>query len=184
VLQPPPNARAGELYTQRHAKKLGLPVIAIHRAVLSMRQDSRTLPAEADPSEQSHRAAHPGQAMKAAACFWATACGRGCSIKANYQSTTVHLPPALATGNLDILSDAMVREVTMDDAGKATGSPSSSARPPVGRCASRRGRGPFRQRMRIRARAAQFEVRPLPRTGWRTRAARWVNTSWIRWAPV
>ena len=32
------------------------------------------------------------------ACFWATPCGRGCSIKANYQSTTVHLPPALATG--------------------------------------------------------------------------------------
>jgi hypothetical protein len=38
-----------------------------------------------------------------AACFWATECGRGCSIKANYQSPTVHLPPALATGNLDRL---------------------------------------------------------------------------------
>ena len=38
-----------------------------------------------------------------AACFWATPCGRGCSIGANYQSTTVHLPPALATGNLDIV---------------------------------------------------------------------------------
>ena len=47
-----------------------------------------------------------------AACFWATPCGRGCSIKANYQSTTVHLPPALASGNLDIISDAMAREVT------------------------------------------------------------------------
>ena len=56
-----------------------------------------------------------------AACFWATDCGRGCSTRANYQSTTVHLPPALATGNLDLLPNAMVREVTMDENGKATG---------------------------------------------------------------
>jgi choline dehydrogenase-like flavoprotein len=56
-----------------------------------------------------------------AACFWATDCSRGCSIRANYQSTTVHLPPALATGNLDILSNAMVRAVTVDDKGHATG---------------------------------------------------------------
>ena len=74
---------------------------------------------------------HPGNAraqrilaedmQKRAACFWATSCGRGCSIRANYQSTTVHLPPALATGNLDILTDAMVREVAVDASGKATG---------------------------------------------------------------
>src|SRR5262245_44639525 len=55
------------------------------------------------------------------ACFWATECGRGCSIRANYQSTTVHLPPALATGNLDILTQAMVREVELDKRGRASG---------------------------------------------------------------
>src|SRR4029077_10358878 len=55
------------------------------------------------------------------ACLWATPCGRGCAIKANYQSTTVHLPPALASGNLDIVTDAMVREVTVGKDGKATG---------------------------------------------------------------
>jgi len=121
VLQPPPKARAGELYTQRHAKKLGLPVIAIHRAVLSMRQDSRTLPARIHPNNPTAQRILAQAMNERAACFWATACGRGCSIKANYQSTTVLLPPALASGNLDILSDAMVREVTMDDAGKATG---------------------------------------------------------------
>src|SRR5258706_15409656 len=54
-------------------------------------------------------------------CFWATSCGRGCSIKANYQSTTVHLPPALATGNLDIIPDAHAREVIMGSNGKAQG---------------------------------------------------------------
>jgi len=56
-----------------------------------------------------------------AACFFATPCGRGCSIKANFQSPTVCLPPALATGNLDIVTDAMVREVTVDARGKANG---------------------------------------------------------------
>ncbi|MFM9078970.1 MAG: GMC oxidoreductase, partial [Opitutaceae bacterium] len=52
---------------------------------------------------------------------WATPCGRGCSIKANYQSTTVHLPPARASGNLDLISDAMAREVTVGPDGRATG---------------------------------------------------------------
>ena len=52
------------------------------------------------------------ESMKARqACFWATPCGNGCSIRANFQSTTVLIPPALATGNVDIVPDAMVREV-------------------------------------------------------------------------
>jgi choline dehydrogenase-like flavoprotein len=56
-----------------------------------------------------------------APCFWATSCGRGCSIRANFQSTTVLLPAALETGNLDIITDAMVREVIIGKDGKATG---------------------------------------------------------------
>src|SRR5258706_12456777 len=55
------------------------------------------------------------------ACIWATPCGRGCSIRANYQSTTVHLPPALASGNLDVRTDAMVYEVTLGPEGRASG---------------------------------------------------------------
>ena len=121
VLLPPPKARAGELLTQQRAKKIGLPVVPIHRAVLSVKQDADTIPAKLHPNNPKAQRIL-AEAMRArAACFWATSCGRGCSIKANYQSPTVHLPPALATGNLDILSNAMVREVTMDDNGKATG---------------------------------------------------------------
>src|SRR6202041_22258 len=56
-----------------------------------------------------------------AACFWATDCGRGRSIRANYQSTTVHWPPALATGNLDIVTNAMVSEVVLGRNGLAKG---------------------------------------------------------------
>jgi len=74
---------------------------------------------------------HPGNAraqrilaedMRARApCLWATPCGLGCSVRANYQSTTVHLPPALMTGNLDIITDAMVREVSLGRDGRANG---------------------------------------------------------------
>jgi choline dehydrogenase-like flavoprotein len=121
VLLPPPKARAGERFAQHHGKKLGLPVIPIHRAVLSVKQDADRLPAKIHPNNPKAQRVL-AEAMRARqACFWATPCGRGCSTKANYQSTTVHLPPALASGNLDILPNAMAREVTTDASGKATG---------------------------------------------------------------
>jgi choline dehydrogenase-like flavoprotein len=56
-----------------------------------------------------------------AACFWATPCGWGCSIKANFQSTTVLIPPAIMTGNLDVITDAMVHQVEVGKDGRATG---------------------------------------------------------------
>jgi len=121
VLLPPPKARAGELLAQNRAKKLGIPVIPIHRAVLSVKQDADTIPAKLHPQNPTAQRILAQSMRERAACFWATNCGRGCSTRANYQSTTVHLPPALATGNLDILPNAMVREVTMDENGKATG---------------------------------------------------------------
>jgi len=43
------------------------------------------------------------------------------AIKANFQSPTVLLPPALATGNCRVVADAMVREVTVDKQGRANG---------------------------------------------------------------
>ena len=121
VLLPPPQARAGEQFTKVRAAKLGIPVRPIHRAVLSVRQDADTIPQKLHPNNPTAQRILAQAMRERAACFWATSCGRGCAIKANYQSTTVHLPPALATGNLDILPNAMVREITMDDQGRATG---------------------------------------------------------------
>ena len=121
VLLPPPAMRAGERLTQHRAKKMGIPVVPIHRAVLSTKQDADTLPARLHPGNAKAQRILAESMRSRAACFWATSCGRGCATKANYQSTTVHLPPALATGNLDILTDASVREVIIDDNGKATG---------------------------------------------------------------
>jgi choline dehydrogenase-like flavoprotein len=120
-LLPPPKARAGELLAQQRAKKLGISIMPIRRAVLSAKQDADNLPQKLHPGNPKAQRILAQAMRERAACFWATSCGRGCSIKANYQSTTVHLPPAMATGNLDLLTDAMVREVTTDDHGRATG---------------------------------------------------------------
>ncbi len=121
VLQPPPKARIGELLARQRGRKLGIPVIPIRRAVLTTPLDHQALPARLHPGNAKAQRILAADMQGRAACFWATRCERGCSIRANYQSTTVHIPPALATGNLDILADAMVREVILDAAGKAAG---------------------------------------------------------------
>jgi choline dehydrogenase-like flavoprotein len=95
--QPAPKPRGYELLIKKSANKLGIPVVPSRMAILTKPLNNR------------------------AACFYATPCGRGCSIKANFQSTTVLIPPAIETGNLDIITDALAREVTVDKSGKATG---------------------------------------------------------------
>lgn len=121
VLLPAPKARAAELLSQKHARTIGVPIIPIHRAVLTRHLDYRAIPAKLFPGDKrAQRIVQKAMAHRSA-CFWATPCGRGCSVGANYQSTTVHLPPALATGNLDIIPNAHCREVTLDKSGKATG---------------------------------------------------------------
>src|SRR4029079_10066896 len=95
--QPAPKPRGYELLIKKSANKLSLPVVPSRMAILTKPLNGR------------------------AACFYATPCGRGCSIRANFQSTTVLLPPAMDTGNLDLLTVAAVREVTVVPDGKATG---------------------------------------------------------------
>jgi choline dehydrogenase-like flavoprotein len=121
ILLPPPKPRAYELLIKKAGASLKIPVIPSHLAILTQRQDAEKLPAMLhphNPEARKHLASAIGARLP---CFYATPCGRGCSIKANHQSTTVQLPPALASGNLDILTDAMVREVTLDAKGKANG---------------------------------------------------------------
>ncbi len=121
VLMPPPAPRATELLARKACGPLGIPVIPAHLAIMSRRQDHLTLPRKIHPNNRLAQRVLAESMRQRQACFWATECGRGCSIRANFQSTTVLLPPALATGNCDIVSDAMVREVTVDRSGKATG---------------------------------------------------------------
>ncbi len=120
-LLPPPQPIVADLLMAQRAKRLGVPAIPGHRAVLTRALDARTSPARLHPGNTRAQRIL-AQAMRARSpCLWATPCGRGCAVSANYQSTTVHLPPALASGNLDITTDAMVYEVTMGKDGRASG---------------------------------------------------------------
>ncbi|SES64880.1 GMC family oxidoreductase [Thalassotalea agarivorans] len=97
ILQKPPKARVPELLIAAAAKKHGIDVAHMHRAVLTKPLDDR------------------------AACFYATPCGHGCSIGAAFQTTTSLIPMAKATGNLKVITNAMVKSVDTDDAGKVIG---------------------------------------------------------------
>lgn len=97
ILQPPPTPRVPELLVAAAAKKHNIPVVPMHRAVLTRPKDDR------------------------AACFYATPCGHGCSIGAAFQTTTSLIPMAKATGNLKVITNAMVKSVATDDNGKVTG---------------------------------------------------------------
>ena len=121
VLLPAPKGRAAELLTQKHAKKIGVPVVPIHRAVLTKLQDWENAPKKLFPDNPTAQKLCADGMRRRANCFWATNCGRGCNIGAAYQSTTCQIPPALASGNLDIISDAHVREVVIGKNGKAEG---------------------------------------------------------------
>jgi len=120
-LLPPPKPRVSDLLIAKSSATLGIPTVAAHRAVLTQQLDWQRSPAKLHPGNPAAQAIIAADMKNRAACFYATPCGRGCSIRANYQSTTVHLPPALASGKLDILTDAMVYEVTLGKDGRASG---------------------------------------------------------------
>ncbi len=121
VLMPAPAPRATELLTKKHSAPLGIPVIPAHLAIMTQRQDADVLPKKIHPNNPLAQKVLAQSMRQRAACLWATPCGWGCSVKANFQSTTVLLPPAMMTGNVDIVPDAMVRELIVDASGKATG---------------------------------------------------------------
>ena len=97
VFMPPPAPRCYELYIKKATDKLGIPLIPSRLSIITKNHNGRP------------------------ACHYCGQCGRSCATGSNFSSPTVLLPPALKTGNLEILTDAMVREVTVDDTGKATG---------------------------------------------------------------
>lgn len=98
LLQPPPPMHAHELWMQMVLpRQMGIPVVPSHVAILTQALNGRP------------------------ACLYATPCGRGCSIGANFQTPTVLLPPALATGRLEIRTRAMAYEVEVDTRGRASG---------------------------------------------------------------
>ncbi len=95
--QPPPKPRCYELYLQKASRKLGIPCVPSRLSILTKSIHGRP------------------------ACHYCGSCGRSCATGSNFSSPTVLLPPALATGNLEIRCDAMAREVLVGPDGLASG---------------------------------------------------------------
>jgi choline dehydrogenase-like flavoprotein len=97
VFQPPPKPRCYELLIKQAADKLKITCIPNRLSILTQPLNGRP------------------------ACHYCGQCGRGCSTHSNFSSPSVLLRPALATGRLRIITDAMAREVLTGDDGLATG---------------------------------------------------------------
>lgn len=55
------------------------------------------------------------------ACFFCAQCNRGCQVYGDFSAGTVLVKPAIKKGNVDLYTYAMVRKVTTNDKGDATG---------------------------------------------------------------
>ena len=97
IFQPPPSPRCYELLIKQACDRLRIRCIPSRMSIL-------TRPLNGRP-----------------ACHYCGQCGRGCATHSNFSSPSVLLPPALATGRLRIVANAMAREVTTDESGLATG---------------------------------------------------------------
>jgi len=95
---PPPKPRLHELFIKRAATNIGIPVIPSRLSIL-------TKSINKDRGE----------------CFYCAQCGRSCKIYADFSSSSALIIPALRTGNVDLITDSMVREVMTNSEGLATG---------------------------------------------------------------
>jgi choline dehydrogenase-like flavoprotein len=97
IFHPPPAPRCYELLIKKASDKLNITCIPARRSVI-------TKPLNGRP-----------------ACHYCGQCGRGCTARANFSSPDVLIAPALKTGKLTLMTNAMVREVTLGPDGLANG---------------------------------------------------------------
>ena len=97
IFLPPPTPRCWELMIKQAADRLRITCIPSRLSILTESIHGR------------------------AACHHCGQCNRGCKTNSNFSSTGVLIPPAIATGKLTLVTNAMAREVTTDARGLATG---------------------------------------------------------------
>ncbi|HEX5553211.1 MAG TPA: GMC family oxidoreductase [Chitinophagaceae bacterium] len=95
---PPPKPRLHELFIEKGAVKAGVKVMPSRLSMLTR------------PINKQRQV-----------CFYCSQCNRSCQVYADFSSSSVLIQPALKTGNMDVFTGAMVREVLTDKNGKATG---------------------------------------------------------------
>jgi choline dehydrogenase-like flavoprotein len=97
VFLPPPAPRCYERLIKQAADKLAITCVPSRLSILTKPLNGRQQ------------------------CHYCSQCGRGCATHSNFSSTGVLIPPALATRRLTIIANAMAREISVNDAGLATG---------------------------------------------------------------
>lgn len=100
IFLPPPKPRLHELFIKEAGTKAGVPVIPSRLSILT-----RPLPNNKDRG----------------ACFFCSQCSRGCTVYGDFSSSSVLVKPALNTGNVDVIPNAMAREVLTNEQGLASG---------------------------------------------------------------
>ncbi len=95
---PPPKPRLHELFIKKAATNIGIPVIPSRLSILT----------KAINKER-------GQ------CFYCAQCGRSCTVYGDFSASSCLCIPAMKTGNVDLVTNAMAREVLTDKDGLATG---------------------------------------------------------------
>jgi choline dehydrogenase-like flavoprotein len=98
IFLPPPKPRLHELFIKEAATSMGIPVIPSRLSILTQAIND-----------------------KRGKCFYCAQCNRGCTVHADFSSSSVLVKPALETGNVDVIPMAMAREVLTNDEGIATG---------------------------------------------------------------
>jgi len=98
IFLPPPKPRLHELMIKKAAGGLNIPVIPSRLSILTQAIND-----------------------KRGKCFYCSQCNRGCQVYADFSSSSVLVNPALETGNVDVIANAMAREVLTNDEGLATG---------------------------------------------------------------
>ncbi len=95
---PPPKPRLHEMFIKKAAGQAGVPVIPSRMSILTEKINEER-----------------------GACFYCAQCYRSCKVYADFSSSSALVKPALATGNVDLVINAMAREVLTDKEGLATG---------------------------------------------------------------
>jgi choline dehydrogenase-like flavoprotein len=96
---PPPKPRLHELYYIKGARKAGIPVIPSRMSMLTKKINNER-----------------------GVCFYCGQCNRACQVYADFSAGTCLIFPAQKSrGQVDLFVNSMVREVTTDQEGRATG---------------------------------------------------------------
>lgn len=86
---PPPKPRCTEVFVEEACRKIGIPCVPCAAAILTRTHDGRP------------------------ACHYCGQCYRGCKSNSCFSSAQVLIPPALATGRLTLITNAMARELSV-----------------------------------------------------------------------